>query len=376
MKPYKVWLILLLLISAVQFSCKKDLYEATVSGDANSIVLTGSASAGGAIALSVATDSAVVLRLNWTDPGYFKDTAKGNVIIRYILDLDTAASFTTAKSYTIGDAVRADSLTGLNLNNKLLAIGCTPGKATAVYTRIRSVFEGDTLASNTVSFTVTPYALPLPALLVMGYGGWTTPSVRTDGYLLTSVNKDNKYEGYINFSYASWGGANCRLLSTADNSAYGWGTDAYTLQKGDDIAGLGNLWITPCPNYMKVNVDLSALTIDYTPIRFLMSGTYNNWGNTAMTFDASTNLWTASDISFAAGDSFAFISSVWNAGTSAWDAPSWNISYKVDDEGNLIYGGAPDWKGNNITVAEAGTYTVTLDLSKGDGSYTYSMTKN
>lgn len=373
MKQYKISAIVLLLMSIVLFSCKKDLYQANVNTNGNSITLSSSATTGGTMTLSAATDSVTMLVLHWSDPGYFADTAKGNVIITYTLDMDTSSAFTTAKSYSVGAGVLADSLQGLDLNNKLLAIGCSAGVSQTVYARIRSTFYGDTLASNTITFTATPYALPLPALLVIGYGGWTTPVARTNGYLLTSADKNSKYEGYVNFSYASWGGANCRLLSTLDNSAYGWGTDAYTLQKSDDIASAGNLWITPCPNYMKVDVDVDALTISYVPIQFYISGSFNNWGNTPMTFDATTNLWTASDISFAAGDTFAFISSTWDATSSSWGAPSWDICYKVDDSGKLTFAGNPVWGGNNITVSSAGTYTVTLDLSGGDGNYTFSI---
>ena len=369
-------ILVITLMCTIQFACKKDLFEANITTTSNSISLTSNMATGANLSLSEQNNDLVVLVLNWSDPGYFTDTERGNVIISYILDLDTAASFGSGKSYNLGVALSVDSLTGLSLNNKLLAIGCTPSTENKVYTRIRSVFHGDTLASNTISFTATPYALPLPALLIMGEGGWNTPAARTNGYLLTSAGKDNKYEGYVNFSFASWGGANCKLLSTVDNSGYGWGADPYTLQKGDDISTLGNLWITPCPNYMKVNVDLDALTISYTPIKFLMSGTFNDWGNTAMTFDANTNKWTATGIKFVAGDNFAFISSVWDNTTSSWNEPSWDICYKIDDEGTLVFAGDPVWGGNNITVAQAGTYNVSLDLSAGDGNYTYEVTKD
>jgi len=371
------WLLLVLaLMSALQLACKKDLFEANINTVDNSITLTANLGPDQGISLSEQNSEMTLLILKWSDPGYFTDTARGNVIISYILDLDTSASFGAGKSYNLGVSLTSDSLTGLSLNNKLLAIGCTPSSANIVYTRIRSVFNGDTLASNTISFTATPYALPLPALLIMGEGGWTTPATRTNGYLLTSAKKDNKYEGYINFSYANWGGANCKLLSTVDNSGYGWGTDAYTLQKGADISTLGNLWITPCPNYMKVNVDLDALTISYTPIKFFMSGTFNNWGNSAMTFDANTNKWTATGVKFAAGDSFAFVTSVWDNATASWNDPSWDICYKIDEEGTLVFAGDPVWGGNNITVAQTGTYTVSLDLSNGDGNYSFEVIKD
>ncbi|QEC71925.1 hypothetical protein FSB73_09870 [Arachidicoccus ginsenosidivorans] len=107
-----------------------------------------------------------------------------------------------------------------------------------------------------------------------------------------------------------------------------------------------------------------------------MSGTFNNWGNSAMTFDANTNKWTATGVKFAAGDSFAFVSSVWDNATASWNDPSWDICYKIDEEGTLVFAGDPVWGGNNITVAQAGTYTVSLDLSNGDGNYSFEVTKD
>src|SRR5690606_37544608 len=231
-----------------------------------------------------------------------------------------------------------------------LSIGCPAGTESTVYARVRSIFSRDTVVSNPVSFTVVPYAQPLPALLVMGYGGWTTPETRTNGYILTSANQDQHYEGYIHFSFESWGGANCRLLSTADNSAYGWGSDEYTLTRGDDIAALGNLWITPCPNYMKVNVDLDQLTISYTPIAFYVSGSFNDWGNTAMTFDDQTLQWRIENLTLSAGDTFGFTSSSWDRETDSWSDPTWDICYKVDEEDKLVFAGAPVWGGSNIEV--------------------------
>lgn len=373
MKQYKILTLVLLLVSTLLFSCKKDLYQANIQISGHSITLTSSIAAKQPIILTSAVDSIVQLTLSWTDPKYFTDTAKGNVVINYILDMDTSSTFKTGRSYNLGTAVVVDSLQGLDLNNKLLSIGCTGGNAQTVYARVKSAFYGDTVLSNTISFIATPYKLPLPALLVIGYSGWVTPTTRTNGYILTSANKNNLYEGYVNFSYASWGGADCRLLSTVDNAAYGWGTDAYTIQKFADISSAWNLWITPCPNYMKVNVDLSALTINYVPIQFYISGSFNNWGNTPLTFNTTTNQWTVSNVTFAAGDVFAFISSTWDATSSSWTSPSWDISYRVDASGNFIYGGAPGWNGNNITVNKAGTYTVVLDLSGGDGNYTYSL---
>ncbi|RRN77618.1 hypothetical protein EIM50_18690, partial [Pseudoxanthomonas sp. SGD-10] len=63
-------------------------------------------------------------------------------------------------------------------------------------------------------------------------------------------------------------------------------------------------------------------------------------------------------------NSFAFIAN-----------EKWDITYKVNDKGKLVFAGAPVWGGNNIVVESTGTYKVILDLSGGDGNYTYQLIK-
>src|SRR5699024_3830874 len=99
---------------------------------------------------------------------------------------------------------------------------------------------------------------------------------------------------------------------------------------------------------------------------FSLSGDQNGWSTTGtpMTLNQSTQQLELDNVSFSAGDTFAFNC---NGG--------WNISYKIDDDGNLIFAGPPDWGGKNIKVEETGTYKVILDLSSGKGSYTYQLIK-
>ncbi|EDM34643.1 hypothetical protein PBAL39_24218 [Pedobacter sp. BAL39] len=215
-----------------------------------------------------------------------------------------------------------------------------------------------------LTMTVTPYRafVEYPALLVKGGNSWKTPAERTNGYLLTSAKFNAKYEGYLDLPNADgWGGDAFNLISTRDNTNYGWGSSATTLSIGG-----GGLWLTPAPNYMKVNVDLDAMTINYTPVRFFISGDDNGWSTSAtpMVYNASTRVWTASNVSLTAGKAFAFTSN-----------GNYDISYKLDKEENgvLSFAGAPVWGGVNIPVAKTGFFTVTLDLSAGDGNYTYSV---
>ena len=115
---------------------------------------------------------------------------------------------------------------------------------------------------------------------------------------------------------------------------------------------------------MKVNVDITANTINYTPVKFYISGDDNGWNTSAtpMTFNATTNQLVATNVSLTSGKAIVFTC---NGG--------YDISYKLDAGGKLIFAGPPSWAGNNISVTKTGTFTVTLDLSAGDGSYTYKI---
>ncbi len=115
---------------------------------------------------------------------------------------------------------------------------------------------------------------------------------------------------------------------------------------------------------MKVNVDVNALTINYVPVQFNVTGDHNGWSTTAtpMTYDPVTRKLIATNVTFAAGNSFGFTAN-----------GSWDLNYKLGTNGKLVYGGPPDWAGDNIPAPGAGTYTVILDLSGGNGYYTYTI---
>lgn len=65
---------------------------------------------------------------------------------------------------------------------------------------------------------------------------------------------------------------------------------------------------------------------------------------------------------FTAGNTFVFI----NNG-------SYDINFKLNAEGKLVYAGLPNCAGTNINAPGTGSYTVILNMSAGDGSYTYKV---
>lgn len=219
-----------------------------------------------------------------------------------------------------------------------------------------------------VEMFVTPYKTVkiYPALIVLGGNSWVTPAERTNGYVLTSVGFDEKYEGYIYLPNSDgWGGDGFKLKSTLDGKIYGYGATANDILQGAS----GNLWLTPAPNYVKVNVNLNTNSIKWTPVNFYISGSHNGWDDNAatpMTYNPATKKLEANNVALTAGDEFAFIVN-----------KKWDINYKVNADGSLVFAGAPDWGAGtgavNIKVTKTGVYKVSLDLSQGDGKYTYSI---
>jgi hypothetical protein len=297
------------------------------------------------------------LTLTWTK--YDKATS-------YTIQIDKKGNnFQNFKEYTTQSGATSNKFTVKEVNDMAISLGLTADKASDFEARVKAFSPNITdIYSKSLIITVTPYVsleVIYPALLVKGGTTWpAAPTFRTKGFLLASAKSDSKYEGYLNLPNSNgYGGDAFQLISTLDQKIYGWGGTNKTMSIGG-----GNLYLTPAPAYMKVNADVTALTIDFTPCKFFISGDDNGWSTSAtpMTFDAATNTLIANNVSLTAGKVFVF--------TSNGD---YNISYKVDADGKLIFAGPPTWSGNNIPVKTTGVYNVTLDLSGGAGNFTYSL---
>ncbi|WP_256011738.1 SusE domain-containing protein [Desertivirga xinjiangensis] len=360
--------LLMILFPFLFISCEKELEQKMLLAPAGVPDFTTTAQS---VVLSANTDNSKVVTFKFNKPDYGVKVVP-TFTLQFDVPADTTGENAWGKAVDVkltGDSTEK-SYTGKDFNSLLVnQLKLPTGTQSEIVVRLKSDINQPTGDATTVkpvysvlTMTVTPYqaVIVYPALLVRGTQAWVTPATRTEGFLLTSANFNNKYEGYVYLPNASgWGGDNFILESTSTGKVYGWGTSATTLSEGG-----GNLWLSPAPNYMKVNVDLDAMTISYTPVTFYISGDDNNWSTSAnpMTYDPSTRKWVANNVSLTAGKKFVFTSN-----------GSYDISYKVNSEGQLVYAGPPAWTGNNITVPNNGTFKVTLDLSQGDGRYTYSI---
>ena len=361
--------LLLMLSSTIFYSCVKDEVKAVFKKPDSVMGFTTSANN---IVLTAANDSTNVVTFNWSKPDY------GVAIIStYTLQFDVPSDTSGPKAWgnAINVSIQNGGLTKAYLGTNFNALAATQlnlptGKASNIVVRILSDINQTTGATSIIpsiyavlGMVVTPYKalIVYPALLVKGGNSWKTPSVRTDAYLLTSVKFDNNYEGYLNLTNADgWGGDALQLIATVDGKVYGYGSSSTTMAVGG-----GNLWFTPAPGYFKVNADTKSLTIAIKAVKFFISGDNNGWSTSAtpMVFDATTNKWVANNVTLTAGKAFQFTAN-----------GSYDISYKVDIDGKLSFAGAPNWPaGNNIVATKSGIFTVTLDMSQGEGNYAYSI---
>jgi starch-binding outer membrane protein SusE/F len=237
------------------------------------------------------------------------------------------------------------------LNNIMMAAELAPAVIADLQFRVAaSVSEIVPSAySNVLALSAKPYRVVVnyPKLYVPGsYQGWTPGTAP----VISSLQSDGKYEGYIWFA-----DANTNFKFT-DGPSWdkNWGDDGVDGTLNPNGANI----VAAEAGYYKLNVDIPKLT--YTSVKTvwgIVGDATGSWDvDQVMTFDAIAGTWSktldlvAGNIKFRANG-------------------AWTIEFG-DNKTNLSleYGGA------NIPIAAAGNYTVTLDLR--GPIYTYVIKKN
>jgi hypothetical protein len=359
------------LFAVVALSCSvEDVQDRPIIQSVDSPVLTAPTS-GASYVLTPETAAAQAERFTWKSANY-----GGNVEINYTIEMDVKGNaFKTPKELASRKSENQASVSVEIMNGAALALKATPFSPAEFEVRVKSTVGTNIMVSNVVEIVVTPYTTESPKLYVIGnflnasgYGAdWTTastlPALAASGYGKTD------FEGYVNFDN---GNSQYKFLpqNTSFDGDYGNATGpdgtftGLLLQTGESNAGL------PAPKtagYYKINADTKALTYSVVATRWAVtgSGTPNGWPDNGvqdhdLTYNKTTKVWTvtlnlsANEIKFRAND--------------GWDLNLGNLKSKPDGK-TLEYGG------DNIKVATAGNYTITLDLSS-PRNYKYTLTKN
>ena len=237
------------------------------------------------------------------------------------------------------------SLTVNSLNNRLLSLGFEPDVSVEVQFRVSSFVRvednGTMLRSVPVTATLTPFESddePDAAVLwVPGdYQGWS-PETAPNIY---SPEDNGIYRGYIHMESGS-GMFKFITEPTWDSGIhYGTGGDGILDPEGGDLSVPENgTW------YFTANTE--ELTWTHQLRNYALIGTFNDWADDEpLTWDNDAKVFTIT-MDFVVDDRFK-----WRA-NGAWAI---NYGIKDPDDGTLVQDGA------DITIEEAGNYTIILNL--------------
>jgi len=250
-----------------------------------------------------------------------------------------------------------------NVNQKIILAGGYTGVVNSLETRIMAVIQAidktniDTLFSSSITMDVTPFEkiIIYPSVYVAGNyqaaSGYTSDWSPDLGPQLYSLKDNEKYEGYVYMA----NGSNEFKFTDGPNWDLNWGDDGADGTLDENGANI----LEANAGYYKMNVDLNTFTYTYmgTDWGLIGDATPGGWdSDTNMTFDDVNHVWTITvdlvvgTIKFRAND-------------------DWALNYG-DDGGDLKL----DKDGADIAVAEAGNYTITMDLEQ--PMYRYTIVKN
>lgn len=294
----------------------------------------------------VMTDAAnTAITCNWTA------TQFGNQPLSYAVQIDkTGGNWSSPTSFNFGTA-RTGTIKVVDLNRAIIAAGVTPGKSGTVNVRVIA-YQGtnyaNPLASNVVALTATTYLDVVKFWVVGGYNGWDNSDKAL--FIQNTQASGSEAQGYLNFA------SDGEFKLTTDHS---W-NDGATF--GDDGSKSGKLKnpgnnINVTAGYYLVKADILKMTYNLTKTVWGVIGTSTpgGWGaQTDMTYYGSAKVF-GIGLTMPAGE-FKF------RGTSDWGI---NFGSSAKDGKTLNYGG------DNIAIAAAGDYAITLDLSQ-PNNYTYS----
>ncbi|MGN7202965.1 SusE domain-containing protein [Pedobacter sp. SAFR-022] len=318
------------------WSCKKD--EDRIISDASPAgALSASATS---VDLNIAAAEQTAVTFTFPAP-----TVTGyQVPVTSTLQFDLKGkNFATAKETVI--TTTTYSATVAELNKMLLSLGATIGVPAEMEVRLKSAPAPNAPTySNVITISGTPYLASAWVYVPGAYHGWGFDTVDS----LVSLTGNGVYEGVINMPADK---LTFKITpKKAWDLAYGdGGGDALSTSGGDINAGT--------PGLKKITVDLNKSTYKIE--------TADSWG---LIGDATPGGW----------DKDTDLKLI-NDGKGMWTMTvaltAGEIKFRMNDAWDVNLGGA-DGKltdgGDNIKVATAGNYTITLDPVE----KTYTIVKN
>ncbi len=303
---------------------------------------------GDSYTLLVTAQDDTAMTVNWTD-GVLESTL--GVAVSYSIEIaEEGTSF--AAPIAIKNSTNVDNLgvTHKEFNNAVLSANLVPDVTKNVDLRVKATMTntaGDVLEriSEVISISVTAFGIDVPDNLFMvgSHNNWNN----------ADASQQFNHDGNGVFTKVQVFGANSefKLLPTSGSWDGDWGEDKTNPGKivQDDEQ---NIKIPDAGSYL-VTIDYNTLSYTLTNVTTLFAvGSHNSWNNA----DASQELYTSGNgvftkvMTFDAGAEFKFLP---NSGS--WDG---DTGEDAANPGSIINDGE-----SNITVADAGTYVVTVDFT-------------
>lgn len=353
------YLFLTVLTLAVIVSCEKKSADPVFYPD-QTVAPSFSAPADGESYVLVQDSAGSLLTtFNWSTAVYSPSNL-GDPI--YSLQMDIADSNFVNAVELANTSETSFSITVGDMNSKLIGLGIQPDSTANIAFRVESLLNSNadvsTVASGTITMTLTPYAteVQVAKLYVPGdYQGWAP----ADAPNVFDFNGDGVYTGYIYFPEG--GTYEFKFTSDPDwdHTNYGAGATPGTLSTDD---GAGNLTV-PGPGGWHLEVDINNLTWQVTNT----VGIAENWGVIGewLGWNEDINLEydpvaqqlsvTVADIPAADNQRFKFrANDAWDINLGAIDPP---------DGQTLTYGGA------DIPIPDGGTITFILRFTTEEPTY-------
>ncbi len=395
MKSKFIYTILVLLM--VFSACENDLLKTTIT-DGTAPVLTSSKTR---IELLLADSANNAISLSWTDPKYLDNTSNGSLVGTYFIEIDKSNDFSAPILIAAGNTLE-QSFSVYNFNKLLLGMDCNSGVANDIFVRVKSVFfNSDTLLSNVLQLSVTPYATVIPpAITVPGElwisgaaipAGWITPFPANQKFfkessttfsiiidllggkdyeMITDGNGVNwtpcyRLDPAIDPASVVWGGG---FVWDGNGSPYNWGSKKFLSPPSD-----GTYKLTF--NFQDATytvVDVTGPPVIAIPAELWISGS-GLTGGWITPFPAERQ--------FTKIDDYRFSISIFLAASSDYEmitdgtGANWTPCYRIDpalDRTTMIWGGSFVWDGDGsaygwgskkfLSPPTDGTYKLIFDF--------------
>lgn len=327
-----------------------------------------------ALVLTETTANTNVVTFTWVNPVFSANIAEKS----YLEFGKKGTNFSPSQLYLLPQGVNTVSLTHLEMNNLVAALGLTPDQIGQVEVRLLSELNSvNTYYSDAITLSVTPYA-PNPDLIypkinvpggyagAAGYADWNPANT----FNLYSPSSDGKYRGFI---YVTNPNSEYKFTINQD-----WAGD-----KGDNGSftgilvedGESNIPAALAGTYY-IKVDWTGNTYNSTIANFGIIGdaTPGGWGSdTDFVYNPSTKNWEIASIALSTGGIFKFrANDDWQmkfqpASADQTLTSGTGVKTFLNAEGTVT--GDPSYK-----IDVAGNYKIVLDLHN-SAFYKLTLTK-